>query len=160
MLDIPLYTQETLMKYIGGLLEYVHNIIFMFSPTNLDEVVVQETYIEVGKLGVGVSSESTTIMESKGKWKAKKENFSKKEVENISHKHCKKEGHDEDHYWQLHPKMKLKWTRKGKKKVVATMKPIDLGSNSSEKTYITSLIMMVNLRKVMILTVPDASYLI
>ena len=44
MLDIPLYTQETLMKYIGGLPMYVCNIIFMFSPTNLDEVAIQETY--------------------------------------------------------------------------------------------------------------------
>lgn len=41
MLDIPLYTQETLMKYnIGRLPEYVRNIVFIFSPTNLDEVVV------------------------------------------------------------------------------------------------------------------------
>lgn len=40
MLDVPLYTQGTLMKYIGGLPKYVRNIVFMFSPTNLEEVAV------------------------------------------------------------------------------------------------------------------------
>lgn len=140
MLDIPLYTQETLMKYIGRLLEYAHNIVFMFSPTNLDEVAIQATYIEEGKLGVGVSSESTTRMESKGRGKAKKVNITKKEVENLSCKHCKKEGHDEDHCWQLQPEMKPKWIKKGKQKVVATAKSIDLGSNSSDETQIATLV--------------------
>jgi hypothetical protein len=46
MLNIPLHTQETLIKYIGGLP--------MFGPTNLDEVSVQAMYIEVGKTRVGV----------------------------------------------------------------------------------------------------------
>jgi hypothetical protein len=54
MLDIPLHTQETLMKYIGGLPAHIKNTIFMFGPTNLDEVSVQATYIEAGKIGVGV----------------------------------------------------------------------------------------------------------
>jgi hypothetical protein len=49
MLDIPLHTQETLMKYIGGLPAHIHNTVFMFGPTNIDEVYVQATYIEVGK---------------------------------------------------------------------------------------------------------------
>jgi hypothetical protein len=49
MLDIPLHTQEALMKYIGGLLAHICNTIFMFGPTNLDEVYVQATYIEAGK---------------------------------------------------------------------------------------------------------------
>lgn len=44
MLNIPLHKQETLMKYIRGLPKYIHNIVFMFSPTNLDEVVFQETF--------------------------------------------------------------------------------------------------------------------
>jgi hypothetical protein len=39
MLNIPLHTQETLMKYIGGLPTHIHNTIFMFGPTNLDEVL-------------------------------------------------------------------------------------------------------------------------
>jgi hypothetical protein len=49
MLDIPIHTQETLMKYIGGLPAHIHNAVFMFGPTNLDEVYVQAAYIEVGK---------------------------------------------------------------------------------------------------------------
>jgi hypothetical protein len=48
MLDIPLQTQETLMKYIGGLPAHIRNTVFMFGPTNLDEVSVQAMYIEAG----------------------------------------------------------------------------------------------------------------
>ena len=43
MLDIPLHTQENLMKYIGGLTTHIRNIVFMFGPTNIDEVYVQAT---------------------------------------------------------------------------------------------------------------------
>ena len=49
MLDIPLQTQETLMKYIGGFPAHICNTVFMFGPTNIDEVYVQETYIEAWK---------------------------------------------------------------------------------------------------------------
>jgi hypothetical protein len=45
MLDIPLHTQETLMKYIGGLPAHIRNNVFMFGPTNINEVYVKETYI-------------------------------------------------------------------------------------------------------------------
>ena len=47
MLDIPLQ-----MKYIGGLSAHIRNTVFMFGPTNLDEVSIQSTYIEAGKAGV------------------------------------------------------------------------------------------------------------
>jgi hypothetical protein len=59
MLDIPLQTQETLMKYIGGLPAHIRNIFFMFGPSNLDEVSVQATYIEAGKAGVSGESSSS-----------------------------------------------------------------------------------------------------
>jgi hypothetical protein len=49
MLNIPLHTQETLMKYIGGLPAHIHNTVFMFGPTNIDEVSIQAMYIEAGK---------------------------------------------------------------------------------------------------------------
>ena len=39
-LGIPLYTQETLLKYIGGLLSYLRHVILTFNPTNFDEVCV------------------------------------------------------------------------------------------------------------------------
>jgi hypothetical protein len=59
MLDIPLHTPETLMKYIGGLPAHIRNIVFIFGPTNLDEVYVQATYIEAGKAGVSGESSSS-----------------------------------------------------------------------------------------------------
>ena len=59
VLSIPLYTQETLLEYIGGLDSYLHHMILMINLTNLDEVCVQATH-----------------MESKGK--NAKEKFSKK----------------------------------------------------------------------------------
>ena len=46
VLGIPLYTQETLLKYIGGLHGYLKHTILMFNPNNLDEVCVQATHIE------------------------------------------------------------------------------------------------------------------
>jgi hypothetical protein len=46
MLDISLHTQETLMKYIRGFPTHICNTMFMFGPTNLNEVYVQATYIE------------------------------------------------------------------------------------------------------------------
>jgi hypothetical protein len=59
MLDIPLQTQETLRKYIGGLPVHIRNIVFMFGPTNIDEVFIQATYIEAGKVGVSGESSSS-----------------------------------------------------------------------------------------------------
>jgi hypothetical protein len=43
MLDIPLHTQENIMKYIGRLLAHIRNNLFMFGPNNLDEVSFQAT---------------------------------------------------------------------------------------------------------------------
>jgi hypothetical protein len=71
MLDIPLHTQKTLNKYIGGLPAHIRNIVFMFGPTNLDEVSIQVTYIEAGKTGVGVLGESSSRKEDKRKWNGK-----------------------------------------------------------------------------------------
>ena len=88
MLDIPLQTQETLMKYIGGLPAHIRNIVFMFGPTNLDEVSVQVTYIEAGK--EGVSEESSSRKEDKRKWNDKKENSMERKEDKPSCKHCKK----------------------------------------------------------------------
>jgi hypothetical protein len=55
------------MKYIGGFPTHICNIVFMFGPTNLDEVFFQATYIEAGKIGVGVSRESSPKKEGKEK---------------------------------------------------------------------------------------------
>jgi hypothetical protein len=122
MLDIPLHTQETLMKYIGGLPAHIRSTVFMFGPTNICEVYVKVTYIEAGKTSVGVSGESSSRKEDKRKWHGKKENAVTRKEENPSCKHCKKEGHDEDRCWQLHPEKRPKWFKenKGRKTIVET----------------------------------------
>ena len=48
-LGIPLYNHDTLLKYIGGMHSYLWHTIFMFKPTNIDEVSVQATHLEAGK---------------------------------------------------------------------------------------------------------------
>jgi hypothetical protein len=109
MLNIPLHTQENLMKFIGGLPTHICNIVFMFGPTNIDEVYVQATYIEERKTGFGVSGESSSRKEDKRKGNGKKANSATRREEKLSCKNCKKEGHYDDHCWQLHPEKRPKW---------------------------------------------------
>jgi hypothetical protein len=54
-------------------------------------------------------------------------------------KHCKKEGHDEDHCWQLHPEKRPKWfkEKKGRKTVAETTRPIDLGSDLGDESKVS-----------------------
>jgi hypothetical protein len=140
MLDIPLQTQETLMKYIGGLPAHIRNIIFMFGPTNLDEVSVQATYIEAGKPGVsGESSSSRKEDKRKRHGNGRNANAVAKKEGNPSCKHCKKEGHDEDRCWQLHPEKRPKWLKekKGMQTVEKTSKPTNLGSDSGDESKIS-----------------------
>jgi hypothetical protein len=143
MFDIPLHTQETLMKYIGGLPAHIRNIVFMFGPTNLDEVYVQATYIEAGKIGVGVSGESSSKKEDKMKWHGNKSNSVMRKEERPSCNHYKKEGHVEDRCWKLHPEKRPKWfkEKKGRQTVAATTRPIDLGSDSSDESNVSLLSM-------------------
>ena len=46
MLRVYLQSQDTLLKYIGGLHSYLGHIILMFNPNNLDVVCVQATHYE------------------------------------------------------------------------------------------------------------------
>jgi hypothetical protein len=39
-LNIPLYIQENILKYIGALHRYIFHTILLFNPTNIDEVCV------------------------------------------------------------------------------------------------------------------------
>ena len=48
-MGILLYTQETLLKYIGGLHSYLKHTILMLNPSNFDEVCVQAIHIESSK---------------------------------------------------------------------------------------------------------------
>jgi hypothetical protein len=111
----------------------------MFGPTNIDEVYVQATYIEAGKIGVGVSLESSSRKEDKRKWNGKKANSMARKEEKPSCKHCKKEGRDEDHCWKLHPEKRPKWfkERKGRQTVAATTRPTDLGSDSGDESKVS-----------------------
>jgi hypothetical protein len=138
MLDIPLHTHETLMKYIGGLPTQIRNIVFMFGPTNPYEVYVQATYIEVGKVGV-LGESSSSRKEDKRKWHGKNSNAVARKDEKPSCKHCKKEGHAEDRCWQLHPMKRPKWfkEKKGRKIVATTTKPTDLGSDSGDESKVS-----------------------
>lgn len=45
-LGVDLSSQDTLLKYIGGLHSYLRHTILMFNPTSLDEVCVQATHLE------------------------------------------------------------------------------------------------------------------
>jgi hypothetical protein len=64
---------------------------------------VQATYIEARKIGVGVSRESSSSKEDKRKGNGKKANSATMKEGKLSCKHCKKEGHNDEHCWQLHP---------------------------------------------------------
>jgi hypothetical protein len=139
MLDIPLHTQEICMKYIGVLPAHIRNIVFMFGPTNIDEVFVQAIYIEAGKTGVGVLGESSSRKEEKRKSHGKKSNSVARKEEKPSCKHFNKEGHDEDHCWKLHSKKRPKWfkEKKGRQTVAATTRPTDLGLDSDDESKVS-----------------------
>jgi hypothetical protein len=99
------------MKYIGGLPAHIRNIVFMFGPTNIDEVYVQATYIEDRENKCWCIRESSSRKEEKRKWHGKNSSSVARKEERPSCKHCKKEGHDEDHCWQLHPEKRPKWLK-------------------------------------------------
>jgi hypothetical protein len=74
----------------------------------------------------------------KFKRKDKKTTTVTREGGNPSCTHCKRSGHDEEHFWKLHPEKKLKqFGGKGKTKIVATVQQ-DLGSESGNKGKITA----------------------
>ena len=52
-------SQDTFLKYIGGLHIYLIHSILMFNPTSLDEVCVQATHLEArGKQNIDEKGES------------------------------------------------------------------------------------------------------
>jgi hypothetical protein len=59
----------------------------------------------------------------------------------LSCKNCKKEGHDDDHCWKLHPEKRLKWfkERKGRKIVATKKRPTNLGYDLGDETKITTI---------------------
>jgi hypothetical protein len=139
VLGVPLYTQETLLKYIGGLHSHLRHSILMFNPSNLDEVCVQATHIEAGARNMNFSAtKEAPPTENKKRWKEKKAaTVRKEEGERPSCSHCGKKGHDDAKCWILHPELKPEWFKvpKGKQKATAIVQ--DLGSDSDDETKVT-----------------------
>ena len=77
ILGVDLNSQDTLLKYIGGLHSYLRHTIIMFNPTSLDEVCVQATHLEAR--GKNISQEGskhpfTSGDKSKNNFKGKGKN--------------------------------------------------------------------------------------
>jgi len=136
MLGISLNSQETLLKYIGGLNNYLKHTLLMFDPTDLDKVCVQATHLEErGKFlkeSKKKNASNSNSEKNKGKEKKKTTSTAQKEKSKDVCNHCKKEGHLEVKCWKLHPELRPK--PKGQKKQANTMaKEIDGGSEVDEK---------------------------
>ena len=85
ILGINLYSQETLLKYVGGLHSYLRHTIIMFNPTKIDEAFLQATHLQArGKQNIDDRSES----EGKGKGifygRGKRNSSVKREKEKIT----------------------------------------------------------------------------
>ena len=77
LLGVNLNSQDTLLKYIGGLHSYLKHTFLMFNPNNSDEVCVQATHLEAR--GKNIQEEGSKknpfkgkVKEKGGKWKGKK----------------------------------------------------------------------------------------
>jgi hypothetical protein len=102
-LKIPLDSYETLMKYIGALQSYIQHIFLFFNPTSFDEVCVQATHLEnkgnhVQEDPMKKPSNFPHKTFKKFKRKDKKTTTVTREGGKPSCTHCKKSGHDEEHY--------------------------------------------------------------
>lgn len=143
-LRISLYTQETLLKYIGGLHGYLRHTIIMFGPTNFDELCVQATHSESRGKDVpkkfSKNPSPPPISKTKGKGKVNITTTMKKKIEKPTCLHCKKEGHDEAKCWNLHLELRPKrfGNKRGDKNATAIVQQ-DLGSDSGDETKITTL---------------------
>ena len=143
LLGVDFQRQDTLLKYIGGLHNYLKHTILMFNPTSLDEVCVQATHLET--IGKNTSEEGRKKpfkgknKENTSKGKNKKNASVKKVAEKVTCKHCSKEGHDENHCWKLHPENKPKYyNNKGKQKTAATTQH-DLGEELHDESKIKAM---------------------
>jgi hypothetical protein len=130
------------MKYIGARHSYIRHTLFLFNPTNLDEVCVQATHIE--RSGKNVQEDHTKNPSKfqnnnfKGKGKGKKTTTTNKEEGKSSCTHFKKHGHDDEHCWKLHPELRPnKFGVKGKPKIVAIVQK-DSGSYLGDEMRITT----------------------
>ena len=108
----------------------------------IDEVSIQAMHLEArgknGNLEVGGSSKpiaSKNKEKRKQKWKERKANTAQKSKSSCTH--CKKDGHDDEHCWILHPKLRPK-KFEGKKKKTAAAIQKDLGSDLGDENTIVA----------------------
>jgi hypothetical protein len=102
------------MKYIGALHSYICHTLLLFNLHNLDEVCVQATHLE--NRGKHVQEDPMKKpskfphKQFKGKFQTKDKRTAtvKREEGKPSCTHCKKNGHDDEHCWKLHPEKRLK----------------------------------------------------
>ena len=84
LLGVEFQSQDTFLKYIGGLHTCLRHTILMFNPTSLDEVCVQATHLEArGKQNLDENEEN----EFKGKWKKNRNENIRKEKGKFFCKH-------------------------------------------------------------------------
>lgn len=143
-LGIALDTPEVVTKYISSLHSYIRHSLLLFEPITIDVASVKAIHIENrGKNERDDHSRKPLFKppngKSKVKWKGKeKKTKATKEVERLYCNHCKKEGHDDDHYWKQHPeKHPKKYGGKGKQKTSATVQQ-ERGSDSGDEALITT----------------------
>ena len=142
MLGVDSQSQDTLLKYIGGLQIFLRHTILVFNPNNIDDVCVQATHLEArGKNTLEECSKNP--FKSKGKEKA----FKGKEK-----KMCLSKKEERKFHANIVPKrvtMKLlleassrnetkKINNKGKQKTTKTTQQ-DLGSDLGDETKITAM---------------------
>jgi hypothetical protein len=91
------------MRYIGALHSYILHTLLLFNPTSFDEVCVKGTHLE--NRGKHVQEDPTKkpsnlphIPFKKFKRKEKKTVIVMREGGNTYCTHCKKSGHDDEHF--------------------------------------------------------------
>jgi hypothetical protein len=131
------------MNYIGTLHSYIRHTFLLFKPTSLDEVCVKSTHLEnrgkhVQEDPMKKPSNFPQNTFKKFKRKDKKTTIVTREGGKPSFTHCNRIGHDEEHYWKLHPEKKPKqFGGKGKTNTIATVQQ-DLGSELGDEGKIAS----------------------
>ena len=89
---------------------------------------------------IGGSSKSTASKNKekrKHKQKERKANVVQKAKPSCTH--CKKDGHDDENCWILHPELRPKKFDGEKKKTIAAIQK-DLGSDSGDETIIAAIV--------------------
>ena len=126
ILGIPLDSPYIMMEYIFLLNSYMMQYLLYFEPTTIYMASVKAIHLQSRGTHDKEHQPKKSLKPHNNKFKGKgKENdkkittTKKEEGGNPSSRHCEEEGHDDEHYWKLHPKLKTnKFGRNGKKNIV------------------------------------------